>query len=114
MHLAKLVLISRLDVNLGIQELFEWAYNHWTLVPSYVSFLIEHMEPTLPRNERQEGSRGRPPGLGQGLGLGLNTTDGNASKSVFSQYRHQCPRFDEIMALFFQMLNERNNARTMI
>ncbi|KAK3806312.1 MAG: hypothetical protein J3Q66DRAFT_445440 [Benniella sp.] len=118
MHLAKLVLISRLDVDLGIQELFEWAYHHWTLVPSYVSFLIEHMEPTLPRNERQEpeGSRGRAPGLGlgQGLGLGLNTTDGSASKSVFSQYRNQCPRFDEIMALFFQMLNERNNAGTLI
>ncbi|KAG0246332.1 hypothetical protein BGX31_002943 [Mortierella sp. GBA43] len=108
MHLTKLVLISRLDIDLAIRELFEWAYRHWTLVPSYTSFLIENMDPNILRYDKSEEE-------GRGLGLGMNAgPEGKVSKTIFWRYHDQCPRFDDIMVMFLQMLNERKSAGTLV
>ncbi|KAF9930292.1 hypothetical protein BGZ65_005416, partial [Modicella reniformis] len=114
MHLAKLVLISRLDTDLALRELFEWAYRYWMLVPSYVSFLIENMNPTLLRcDQYDEGRRGRERERGPGLRLNV-APDERVSKSVFWPYHDRCPRFDDIMVMFLQMLNERKNSETLV
>ncbi|KAF9955637.1 hypothetical protein BGZ72_003557 [Mortierella alpina] len=99
MHLSKLVLISRLDTDLAVRELFEWAYRHWALVPSYVNFLIEEIDPALLRTD-----------------IETMELDGDLSegKSIMWPYRQRCPRFNDIMVVFLQMLNERTESRTLV
>ncbi|KAF9148560.1 hypothetical protein BG015_009704 [Linnemannia schmuckeri] len=86
MHLAKVALISRLDVNRAIQELFEWAYHHKPLIPAYVSFLIERVDATVL----------------------------NGRRSILWPYHDLCPAYDEIMMDFMRLLSERKNANTLI
>ncbi|KAF8937928.1 hypothetical protein BGZ58_001908 [Dissophora ornata] len=116
MHLSKLVLIARLDAGLAVRELFEWAYRHWSLVPSYVSFLIENMEPDLLQWE-QKHDGGPDAGVAGGSGAGRRraaSSTTSMAKSVLWPYHDRCPRFDDIMAMFLQMLNERKEARTLV
>ncbi|KAF8983451.1 hypothetical protein BGZ46_010204 [Entomortierella lignicola] len=103
MHLCKLVLLSRLEADGAVKELFEWAYLHWNLVPCYVSFLIENIDPTL-------------------LGLGMqsesqtnsSSTTATVTKSALWYYHDKCPRFNDIMAMFLRILNERKEAKTLV
>ncbi|KAF9105522.1 hypothetical protein BGX27_009581 [Mortierella sp. AM989] len=103
MHLSKLVLITRLDVDNAVKELFEWAYLHWNLVPCYVSFLIENMDLRL----LEIGVHG------EGASSGSTATD-TTTKSILWQYHDRCPRFNDIMAVFLKMLNERKEAKTLV
>ncbi|KAI1316525.1 hypothetical protein EDD11_009864 [Mortierella claussenii] len=109
-HLSRLVLISRLDPDLAIQELFEWAYQYWSLVPSYVSYLIEHIDPDLLQWEDDADKQGQDP-TGTASSGPRNTT---ARRSVLWPYHDQCPRFDDIMVVFLQMLNERKETSTLV
>lgn len=99
MHLSKLVLVSRLDTDLAVRELFEWAYRHWALVPSYVNFLIEEIDPALLRTDIAT------------MDLDSDLPEG---KSSMWPYRQRCPRFNDIMVVFLQMLNERTGPRTLV
>ncbi|KAF9988557.1 hypothetical protein BGZ75_009220 [Mortierella antarctica] len=99
MHLSKLVLVSRLDTDLAVRELFEWAYRHWALVPSYVNFLIEEIDPALLRTDIET------------MELDADAAEGKLS---MWPYREQCPRFNDIMVVFLQMLNERTGTRTLV
>ncbi|KAF9572769.1 hypothetical protein EC968_009497 [Mortierella alpina] len=99
MHLSKLVLVSRLDTDLAVRELFEWAYRHWALVPSYVNFLIEEVDPALLRTDIETMEREAGP---------------SEERSRMWPYRQRCPRFHDIMVVFLQMLNERTGTRNLI
>ncbi|KAG0012952.1 hypothetical protein BGZ80_011400 [Entomortierella chlamydospora] len=103
MHLSKLVLISRLEADSAVKELFEWAYLHSDLVPCYVSFLIENMDPTLlelgMQRERESTS---------------STATATVTKSALWYYHDRCPRFNDIMAIFLKMLNERKETKTLV
>jgi hypothetical protein len=86
MHLAKVALLSRLDVDRAVRELFEWAYHHKPLIPAYVSFLIERVDATVL----------------------------NGRRSILWPYHDLCPAYDEIMMDFMRLLSERKNASTLI
>ncbi|KAF8943659.1 hypothetical protein BGZ47_005204 [Haplosporangium gracile] len=86
MHLAKVALLSRLDVDRAIRELFEWAYHHKPLIPAYVSFLIERVDATVL----------------------------NGRRSILWPYHDLCPVYDEIMMDFMRLLSERKNVSTLI
>ncbi|KAF9099296.1 hypothetical protein BGX23_003151 [Mortierella sp. AD031] len=85
MHLSKVALLSRLDVERAVRELFEWSYHHWSLVPAYVSFLIERVDATV-----------------------------LSGPSLLWPYHDVCPVYDEIMLIFLQKLNERKETSTLI
>ncbi|CAO3570666.1 unnamed protein product [Mortierella alpina] len=99
MHLSKLVLISRLNTDLAVRELFEWAYRHWALVPSYVNFLIEEIDPALLRTDIEA------------MDLDADLAEG---KSSMWPYRQRCARFNDIMVVFLQLLNERTGTRNLV
>ncbi|KAF9359586.1 hypothetical protein BGX26_012030 [Mortierella sp. AD094] len=103
MHLSKLVLISRLEADNAVKELFEWAYLHLDLVPCYVSFLIENMDPTLLELGMHRG--------GESIS---SATTATVTKSVLWYYHDRCPRFNDIMAVFLRMLNERKETKTLV
>lgn len=86
MHLSKVALLSRLDVDRAIRELFEWAYHHKPLIPAYVSFLIERVDATVL----------------------------NGRRSILWPYHDLCPAYDEIMMDFMRLLSERKNASTLV
>ncbi|KAF9911889.1 hypothetical protein EC991_001793 [Linnemannia zychae] len=93
-HLTKVSLLSRLDVEQAIRELFEWSYHHRSLIPAYVSFLIERVDAMA---------------LGSGGAGG-----GGGGASILWPYHDICPAFDEIMMEFMRLLNERRDCGTMI
>ncbi|KAG0365089.1 hypothetical protein BGZ54_006875 [Gamsiella multidivaricata] len=105
-QLSKLVLLARLDPELAIQELFEWAYLHWALVPSYAGFLIENMAPAMLRGEGAEDGEG---GMKDG-----GEEEGWKRKSVMWRYHDRCPKFDDIMVVFLKMLNERKETNMLV
>lgn len=86
MHLAKVALLSRLDVDRATRELFEWAYHYKSLIPAYVSFLIERVDATVL----------------------------NGRRSILWPYHDLCPAYDEIMMDFMRLLSERKNTDTLI
>ncbi|KAG9073315.1 hypothetical protein KI688_001107 [Linnemannia hyalina] len=86
MHLSKVALLSRLDVDRAVRELFEWVYHHKPLIPAYVSFLIERVDVTVL----------------------------NGRRSILWPYHDLCPAYDEIMMDFMRLLSERKNASTLI
>ncbi|KAF9546626.1 hypothetical protein EC957_009549 [Mortierella hygrophila] len=86
MHLSKVALLSRLDVDRAVRELFEWVYHHKPLIPAYVSFLIERVDATVL----------------------------NGRRSILWPYHDLCPAYDEIMMDFMRLLSERKNASTLI
>ncbi|KAF9925943.1 hypothetical protein FBU30_004367 [Linnemannia zychae] len=88
-HLSKMALLSRLDVELAISELFEWAYHFAGLIPAYVSFLIEHVDAAVLGN-------------------------GGTGQSLLWPYHDLCPAFDEIMMEFMHLLNERKTLSALL
>lgn len=86
MHLSKVALLSRLDVDRAVRELFEWAYHHKPLISAYVSFLIERVDATVL----------------------------NGRRSILWPYHDLCPAYDEIMMDFMRLLSERKIASTLV
>ncbi|KAG0377799.1 hypothetical protein BGX24_005442 [Mortierella sp. AD032] len=103
MHLSKVSLLSRLDVEQAIRELFEWSYQYKSLIPAYVSFLIERVDAMV----LSSGGIGGTGGTGGDGG-------GGAGASILWPYHDLCPAFDEIMMEFMRLLNERRDCGTLI
>ncbi|KAG0247196.1 hypothetical protein BG011_001878 [Mortierella polycephala] len=126
MHLSKVCLICRLDTNLAVKELFEWAYQYW-------DFLIESLDVATLDVPGWEGNdiagAGADPDVAmqtetetwmgtqseEQMNLDTEITmDIRQRRSILGTYRTRCPRFNEIMVVFLHILNERNRAKTMV
>ncbi|KAG0055264.1 hypothetical protein BGZ83_009196 [Gryganskiella cystojenkinii] len=106
-RLARLVLISRLDTGSAVHELMTWAYQHDTLIPCYLSYIIETVHPDQFKDSSR-GSQSNPQMNAAATISRANSESNNSSStSVLWSYRDKCPKFGDILLKIVQMLDER-------
>ncbi|GJJ70578.1 hypothetical protein EMPS_02927 [Entomortierella parvispora] len=108
-RLARLVLVSRLEPDSAVQELMTWAYQHESLIPCYVSFIIESVHPDHFKEDKIARSNAQVNSYPEADRAG---NSGGVSSSLLWDYREKCPKFGEILLMIVQMLDERRPVLT--
>jgi hypothetical protein len=105
-RLARLVLISRLEPDSSVRELMTWAYQHDSLIPCYLSYIIENVHPDHFKEGSGELTTQPHSRVNSSHGISADK-DGGSSTSMLWAYREKCPKFGEILLRIVQMLDER-------
>ncbi|KAG0340361.1 hypothetical protein BG004_006456 [Podila humilis] len=95
-HMASLALVSGLQPETVLKELFEWVYRFEKLVPLYVDYVVRHVPCQLLENSRQRLVSGRG-------NNGLATANGGSGRSALWQYRN-LPGYEKIVQALLRAL----------